>query len=188
MRNAIILLILVFATAISQAQLIWDMIGAKHVIIMDLVKKDLNGISDLENINLITKYMETTFLQMVIDGLTAFFKSVDWKFVGGFIVIMWLINEGTESANNFKWLNWLRNVPKGLRTFAGGILLAFGYAYLYDLFGKVNFASLIWGVLTGMVAWKLGVSALFDRIKNFFAKLTGSNDDKVISGPTNNNA
>lgn len=115
--------------------------------------------------------MEATFFQLLIDGLISFFKSVDWKFVGLFVIFTWLINEGADSSVSFRWLNWLKVIPKGWRVFVTGILLALSYGYIYDIMGKVNYANLFYSILTGMVAWKLGVSYLFEKLKQLFRKI-----------------
>jgi len=109
--------------------------------------------------------METTFIAQLWSGITAFFTSINWLFVVVFIVVIWLLNEGTDSQNSFTWLNWLQQIPKGWRTFLGGILLAIIFAFFYDLKAKADFASLIYSVLLGMIVWKLGLNTVFEWFK-----------------------
>lgn len=110
--------------------------------------------------------METTFIEQIWAGVKLFFQNVNWLYVVVFIVIAWLLNEGTESVSGFKWLNWLQKISKAWRTFLGGLILAIFFAYVYDLNAKVDFASLIYSLLVSMVIWKLGINAFFNWFKS----------------------
>lgn len=110
--------------------------------------------------------METTFISQILSGITQFFQSVNWLFVIVFIVVSWLLNEGTESESSFRWLNWLKKIPKAWRTFMGGLILAVLFAFLYDIRSKIDFASLIYSLLVSMVIWKLGINTFFTWFKS----------------------
>ena len=110
--------------------------------------------------------MEQTLIQQLWGGIQVLLASINWVFVPVFIVIMWLLNEGADSTTNFKWLNWLQKIPKGWRVFIGGILLAIPFAWVYNLTSKTEIASLLYSVLVGMIAWKLGIENIFQWFKD----------------------
>jgi hypothetical protein len=127
--------------------------------------------------------MEATFIAQLWSGIEAFFTSINWLFVVIFIIIMWLMNEGTDSKNTFSWLDWLQPIPKAWRTFIGGLLLATVFAFFYDIKAKADYAGLLYSVLIGMVIWKLGINSVFEWFKQK-VWLTNPPENKTTRTPT----
>ena len=118
--------------------------------------------------------MEQTFIQQILQGGQIFLQNINWLFTFIFVILMWLFNEGTDSNTSFSWLDWLRKIPKGWRTFVGGILLSIPFAWFYNLEAKADYASLLYSILIGMVIWKLGINSVFDWFKR---KVWSPNDN-----------
>lgn len=109
--------------------------------------------------------MEQSFIEALWGGIQIILASVNWVFVPLFIIIMWLFNEGIESESDYNWLNWIQKIPRGLRVFLTGIVLALGFSWFYDLQSKSEIASLAYGIMVGMVIWKLGIEKFFEWFK-----------------------
>jgi len=115
--------------------------------------------------------MEQSFLEALRLGAIEILHSVNTKFLVLFIVIMFLFNEAINHPELCQWLNWLQKVPTSIRVFVSGILLAIIFALLEGYRDADNIRKLFYAIVVGMVIWKLGVSYLFDAIKQWWNKL-----------------
>lgn len=104
--------------------------------------------------------MEELFISKFWDAVKEFFDSINWLFMLIFMIITWLVNASLQlkKLEDRTLQSWFVLVI--------GVGLAILYAYLYDIWDKPGIAGLLYGILAGMVIWKLGISKFEEFIKN----------------------
>ena len=102
--------------------------------------------------------LEGFFLSNIWEAVKAFIASVNLMFMLIFMIITWLINAGASHPTKAKSLTWITKVHPALFPLILGFILAVGYAYLNDMRTKAEIAGLLYGVLLGMVIWKIGIN------------------------------
>lgn len=109
--------------------------------------------------------MDNLFFDNFLSGVGQFFSGCDWVFIVIFILWGYVTNKISESTTSFTWMNWFAKIPKGLRVFILGVLLAILYGYFTNKTGKEGVSSMFYSVTVGMVFYEIAMKKIFEWLE-----------------------
>jgi len=118
------------------------------------------------------------------DGSITFLSLINWLYVVIFIVVTWLFNDLIEAKNTGTKLNWFNKIPKMLRSFIVGLVIAFIFYFTYtDENIRLNIFSLFISLISGMVIYKIGINNILAIVSE---KFLGLDLTKEVKSEENN--
>lgn len=117
------------------------------------------------------KEVSESIIQHIKDGTLSFLDLINWLYIVIFVIIAWLINDTSEATNTGIWLNWFAKIPKGLRTFIIGLLLAMAFYWMFSYNTRLDVFGLFCSLIFGMVVYKIGIDQIFAYISSNWLKL-----------------
>ena len=97
-------------------------------------------------------------------GTFTFISLINWLFIVVFIVITWLFNDTVDAKNTATKLNWFSKIPKMLRSFLMGILIAVIFYWVFGYNTRIDIFALFCSLISGMVLYKIGIDKIFKFI------------------------
>lgn len=109
---------------------------------------------------------ETFTFSAITEAVKIFVMSVNWLYVLSFMLLSWLVNDGTEAQNATTFLNFLSHISKTTRTLIVGTLLILVFSYFFSYNTRSDVFKMLLSLLLSMVIYKLGINKVFAFISS----------------------
>uniref|UniRef100_A0A6M3ITK4 Uncharacterized protein n=1 Tax=viral metagenome TaxID=1070528 RepID=A0A6M3ITK4_9ZZZZ len=103
----------------------------------------------------------------MLQGFKEFVGNIQWVFLFLFIFLTWALNlyrKRSKPATTKFGKFWV-GIPTGWKVLAFGLIIAILYMWLAGMTSKESFLPMLITITFGMVAWKLGLSKIAEKLE-----------------------
>jgi TRAP-type C4-dicarboxylate transport system permease large subunit len=114
--------------------------------------------------------METidhNFLAELWNGVQQFFALINWLFIVVFMLSAWIANDTIDSTNTHtRWADFLKTVPKILRSLALGIVWIVVFAWGFRFTNRTEIMAMIFSLVLSSFLYQVGINKVFRWISS----------------------